>query len=522
MSDPGSDSDSPPPRLARGPAGRSDARADDLGETSSSSDAGAPAPGPPPAPPPSRAAATRPPTGKKTAKGKGGKAEGKGGKAEGKGGKGDAKGKADAKGKPGKAKGKVKGKGKGVRKDVGAGAGAGPGKKMRKAMHGAGSVDDEAAAGGAASSGDEYSTDMFSNYIGQTGACAALGLAACDVLNMSTWNMLSDAEKDSLRVHLPRVSNSDAVVQRLLSGESLHFGSPRDRVFDDVVAGLTHPRVRRWRQRVALAERRHHIAGLREYHNRLVRELSAYKTPREAADDILAHLAWTGGDVSKAGDALLSLPERVEVTAAAAARSPTNDWDLDRWRRVLRYRNEETERYRRPERAFEFHNPWGRSIVAPLKRGPALDGGRPREHDLLRSERPSHVTILCIVRDAASRMPHNRGTRADICELLRDSQYLREGATFQQLNTVVSGALDRLHYENNAPVQYDSEVKEWRYLHNDLAVDDFEVPEWAAVGGAYDNAGGSEVLLSAMDGMGGSMGGSGGIRGVRKKKKKKK
>lgn len=89
------------------------------------------------------------------------------------------------------------------------------------------------------------------------------------------------------------------------------------------------------------------------------------------------------------------------------------------------------------------------------------------------------VTILCIVRDAASRLPNNRGTRADICDILRDSQYLREGATFQQLNSVVSGALDRLHYEENAPVRYNAESKEWLYLHNDMREEDFEIPSWA-------------------------------------------
>eukprot|EP00173_Palmaria_palmata_P002818 Plantae.Rhodophyta-Palmaria_palmata.ctg2930.p3 GENE.Plantae.Rhodophyta-Palmaria_palmata.ctg2930~~Plantae.Rhodophyta-Palmaria_palmata.ctg2930.p3 ORF type:complete len:100 (-),score=30.77 Plantae.Rhodophyta-Palmaria_palmata.ctg2930:1037-1336(-) len=84
-------------------------------------------------------------------------------------------------------------------------------------------------------------------------------------------------------------------------------------------------------------------------------------------------------------------------------------------------------------------------------------------------------------------MPGNRGTRGDICDLLRDSQFLREGATFPQLNTVVSGALDRLHYEGNAPVKYDAEAKEWCYLHNDWDVNDFETPGWA--GGTDDRAG---------------------------------
>jgi hypothetical protein len=361
-----------------------------------------------------------------------------------------------------------------------------------------------------ASSGDEYASNLLENYIGQIGACAALGLKASDVMNMEAWNAFTEEERDSLRVHLPPAvlvnpspaalssapasslvlskeaspGEAEELVEYLLTGGSIFFGSPRDRMYERVAAGLTHPRVKRWRQRVSLIERRHHMTTLRDYHNSSVRQLAALKAPREATDDVLEFLGQLGGGISKAGDALLALPERVEPTAVAAGRSSSNEWDASRWRRVLDFRNQETERYNVPERAFMYRNPWGNSIVCPLKRGPALDGGRPREHDLLRNERPSHVTILCIVRDAASRLRGNRGSRADICDLLRDSQYLREGATFQQLNTVVSGALDRLHYETNAPVQFDPESKEWCYLHNDFRVDDFETPDWALAPGS--------------------------------------
>ena len=37
-----------------------------------------------------------------------------------------------------------------------------------------------------------------------------------------------------------------------------------------------------------------------------------------------------------------------------------------------------------------------------------------REHFLLKSERPSVVTILSLARDAASRLPNGEGTRADV------------------------------------------------------------------------------------------------------------
>lgn len=334
----------------------------------------------------------------------------------------------------------------------------------------------------AASSGDEYAGNLLTTYIGQIGACCALGMQVSDVLNLNAWNRFTEEERDSLRAHLPQpfsAAEKDDTVVRLLQGDQFYFGSPRDRIFNAVAAGLTHPRVRRWRLRVTLIERRQHLLTLREFHNRSIRRLLARKACVEAPHDALAGLAAVGGHLTKTGGALQALPGRIFATAEAAAESSMNEWDADRWRRVLDFRNQETRRYKVPERAFCYTNPWGVSIVGPLKRGPALDGGRPREHVLLRNERPSHVTILCIVRDAASRLPNNRGTRADICELLRDSQYLREGATFAQLNTVVSGALDRLHYEENAPVRYDGETKEWCYLHNDMDVDDFERPAWA-------------------------------------------
>lgn len=332
-----------------------------------------------------------------------------------------------------------------------------------------------------ASSGDEYTTDLFNTYIGQIGGCVAMGLTAGDVFNIDAWKNLTEEERESLRQYLPQGLSGDEqddAVRRLLSGESLKFGSPRDRIFEDIAAGLTHPRVRRWHQRVNLIERRQNYMALKDHQNQFVRRLQAWKACKESSVDALAGLAAIGGNLTKPGGPLLALPNLVQATAEAAVASGLNDWDEERWSRVLDFRNQETERYDSPEHAYVFHNPWGTSIVGPLKRGPALDGGRPREHPLLRNERPSHVTILCIVRDAASRLPKSRGTRSDICELLRDSQYLRDGATFAQLNQCVSGALDRLHYEKNAPVRFDPETKEWCYLHNSLEKHDFEVPEW--------------------------------------------
>lgn len=93
---------------------------------------------------------------------------------------------------------------------------------------------------------------------------------------------------------------------------------------------------------------------------------------------------------------------------------------------------------------------------------------------MLKRDRPPHVTILCLVRDAAARLPGSIGTRADVCTLIRDSQYIVEDVSDAQVNQVVSGALDRLHYERDPCVQFDGERKLWVYLHREREEEDFE------------------------------------------------
>lgn len=77
-----------------------------------------------------------------------------------------------------------------------------------------------------------------------------------------------------------------------------------------------------------------------------------------------------------------------------------------------------------------------------------------------------------MARDAASRLPDGVGTRADILELIKHSQWLKtEGIDTTQLNNIVSGALDRLHYESDPCVKYDSDRKLWIYLHRERSLD---------------------------------------------------
>ncbi|CAO2635639.1 Nuclear factor related to kappa-B-binding protein [Lemmus lemmus] len=140
------------------------------------------------------------------------------------------------------------------------------------------------------------------------------------------------------------------------------------------------------------------------------------------------------------------------------------------------FQEQERYRYSQPHRAFTFRTHGFESVVGPVKgvfdKETSLN--KAREHSLLRSDRPAYVTILSLVRDAAARLPNGEGTRAEICELLKDSQFLAPDVTSTQVNTVVSGALDRLHYEKDPCVKYDIGRKLWIYLHRDRSEEEFE------------------------------------------------
>eukprot|EP00117_Sycon_ciliatum_P015660 scpid69541/ scgid4692/ Nuclear factor related to kappa-B-binding protein; DNA-binding protein R kappa-B; INO80 complex subunit G len=140
------------------------------------------------------------------------------------------------------------------------------------------------------------------------------------------------------------------------------------------------------------------------------------------------------------------------------------------------FQSQESRRYANAHRSFTYHMHGFFSVVGPVKGVFNKDSGlsKAREHPLLISNRPACVTILSIVRDAAARLPNGEGTRAEICVLVRDSQYIAPSATDQSVHTVVSGALDRLHYEKDPCVRYDSNRKLWVYLHRNRSEEEFE------------------------------------------------
>ena len=147
------------------------------------------------------------------------------------------------------------------------------------------------------------------------------------------------------------------------------------------------------------------------------------------------------------------------------------------------FRRQERMRYAAPHKAFTYRMHGYTSVVGPVKgiyqHNVASGLTKARGHSLLVADRPNFVTILALVRDATARLPNGEGTRADICQLLKDSQYIREQTDSDDkegyLHSVVSGALDRLHYETDPCVRYYPRRKEWLYLHRARSESEFEM-----------------------------------------------
>lgn len=88
------------------------------------------------------------------------------------------------------------------------------------------------------------------------------------------------------------------------------------------------------------------------------------------------------------------------------------------------FQREEALRYLVPDMAFSYTALDGRkSAVAPLTSCSGKPSYRNRDHFMLKAVRPPHITNLCLVRDAASRLPGSIGTREDVSTLVRHSHH---------------------------------------------------------------------------------------------------
>ena len=141
---------------------------------------------------------------------------------------------------------------------------------------------------------------------------------------------------------------------------------------------------------------------------------------------------------------------------------------------LLEFRKQEIERYRNPTVPYAYKLKDGEMrVVAPACKKLSDSTAKARDHYLLKPERPAVVTLLSLVRDAAAKLPNGFGTRNDICELLKESQYINTDVSEEKMSSVVSGALDRLHYEKDPCVKYDNDKKLWFYLHIGRSKEDF-------------------------------------------------
>lgn len=182
---------------------------------------------------------------------------------------------------------------------------------------------------------------------------------------------------------------------------------------------------------------------------------------------------------------LLSMNNKLDETSSLdrsisppPARFPT-DWIVTKANdeEIEEFQEQERRRYESPHTSFTYYQHGYESVVGPIKgiytqQLPGIT--KARGHNMLVQNRPNFVTILTLVRDAAARLPNGEGTRADICELLKSSQYINPTASDVVLQTIVSGALDRMHTEPDPCVKYDSKRKIWIYLHRNRSEPEFE------------------------------------------------
>lgn len=143
---------------------------------------------------------------------------------------------------------------------------------------------------------------------------------------------------------------------------------------------------------------------------------------------------------------------------------------------IEEFRRQERARFEQPHKAYTYKMFGYESVVGPVKGiyTQMLGLAKARGHSMMVADRPNFVTILTLVRDATARLPNGEGTRADISELLKCSQYINPEAAENVLQTIVSGALDRMHTEVDPCVRYDPKRKIWIYLHRNRTEADFE------------------------------------------------
>ncbi|KAB7497185.1 Nuclear factor related to kappa-B-binding protein, partial [Armadillidium nasatum] len=180
------------------------------------------------------------------------------------------------------------------------------------------------------------------------------------------------------------------------------------------------------------------------------------------------------------------LPLQVKGTTVTTSQ-PLNNWSLKLASPIeeglpkSEYHEQERRRYSQPHKAFTYRLNGFDSVIGPVKgvyTQQTTSTTKARGHLLLVPDRPPYVTILSLVWDAVARLPNSEGTKVDICELLKESQFLvpiNSQSLENTLNNVVSGALDRLQNEKDPCVKFDTSRKLWVYLHKSRSEKELEM-----------------------------------------------
>ncbi|KAH8232647.1 hypothetical protein KR032_010981 [Drosophila birchii] len=167
----------------------------------------------------------------------------------------------------------------------------------------------------------------------------------------------------------------------------------------------------------------------------------------------------------------------VDATPTPPPRCPTT-WTVRTASQaeILEFQRQERIRFEYPHRPFTYRLNGYESVVGPVKGiyTQSMPLNKARGHAVMVDDRPPFVTILTLVRDATARLPNGEGTRSEISELLKCSQYVSQQAADNVLQTIVSGALDRMHGGQDPCVKYDARRKIWIYLHRNRSEAEFE------------------------------------------------
>ncbi|KAH8244647.1 hypothetical protein KR026_004906 [Drosophila bipectinata] len=172
-----------------------------------------------------------------------------------------------------------------------------------------------------------------------------------------------------------------------------------------------------------------------------------------------------------------SVSSLVDTTPTPPPRCPTT-WTVRTATQaeMQEFQRQERMRFEYPHRPFTYRLNGYESVVGPVKGiyTQSMPLNKARGHAVMVDDRPPFVTILTLVRDATARLPNGEGTRAEISELLKCSQYVNPQAADNVLQTIVSGALDRMHGGQDPCVKYDARRKIWIYLHRNRSEAEFE------------------------------------------------